>query len=57
MITQEQLQELIAFDGGEDQVVSLYLNTNTGEQSNETIKLQARSLLKDAAGNIHVDVE
>lgn len=49
MITQEQLQELIAFDGGDSQVVSIYLNTDTGEQSSETIKLQARSLLKEAA--------
>jgi len=48
MITQEQLHELMAFDGGESQVVSVYLNTDTGEQSSETIKLQARSMLKEA---------
>lgn len=48
MITQEQLHELMAFDGGESSVVSLYLNTDTGEQSSETIKLQARSMLKEA---------
>jgi peptide subunit release factor 1 (eRF1) len=57
MITQEELQELIGFDGGESQVVSVYLNTDAGEQSSETIKLQARSLLKEAAGNFHKDVE
>lgn len=48
MITQEEFQELMAFEGGDSQVVSVYLNTDTGEQSNETIKLQARSLLKDS---------
>ncbi len=57
MITQEELQELIAFDGGDSQVVSLYLNTDAGEQSSETIKLQARSLLKEAGDNINEDVE
>jgi peptide subunit release factor 1 (eRF1) len=56
MITQEQLQELIAFDGGDSQVVSLYLNTDTGENTPETIKLQARSMLKDA-GDFPKDFE
>lgn len=56
MITQEQLQELIAFDGGESQVVSLYLNTDTGENTPETIKLQARSMLKEA-GDFPKDFE
>ena len=48
MITHEELQELIAFDGGDSQVFSVYLNTDTGLQSNETIKLQARSMMKEA---------
>ncbi len=57
MITQEQLQELMAFNAGESSVVSVYLNTDTGEQSSETIKLQARSLLKEAGDNYPEDVE
>jgi peptide subunit release factor 1 (eRF1) len=56
MITHEELQELIAFDGGDSQIVSVYLNTDTGEQSSETIKLQARSLLKEA-GDFPEDFE
>jgi peptide subunit release factor 1 (eRF1) len=56
MITQAELQELIAFDGGDSQVVSVYLNTDTGEQSSETIKLQARSLLKET-GDFPADIE
>lgn len=57
MITPDQLQELITFDGGDSQVVSVYLNTDAGEQSSETVKLQARSLLKDAASDYPEDVE
>lgn len=56
MITQEELQELIAFDAGDSKVVSVYLNTDTGEQSSETIKLIARSLLKEA-GDFPKDFE
>jgi peptide subunit release factor 1 (eRF1) len=56
MITQEDLQELMAFDGAESPVVSVYLNTDTTEQTNETIKLQARSLLKEA-GDYPRDME
>ncbi|MFZ0548336.1 MAG: hypothetical protein WAM60_23010 [Candidatus Promineifilaceae bacterium] len=48
MITQAELQELMAFDGGDSPVISVYLNTDTGEQLSETIKLQARSMLKEA---------
>jgi peptide chain release factor subunit 1 len=56
MITHEELQELIAFDGDDSQVVSVYLNTDTGEQSSETIKLRTRSMLKEA-GDFAEDAE
>ncbi len=48
MISQEELQELLALDAGEAVVTSLYLNVDTGQQSNETIKKQARALMKEA---------
>jgi peptide chain release factor subunit 1 len=48
MIRQEDIQELLAFEAGESEVVSLYLNADTSQQTNEIIKLQARGLLKEA---------
>ena len=48
MIRQEDLQELLALDAGESLVTSLYLDVDTSQQSNETIKKQARALLKEA---------
>lgn len=56
MITQEDLQELLTFDGGDDKVVSLYLNVDTGQESSETIKRYIRALLRDVAGH-EEDVE
>lgn len=50
MIRQEDIQELLAFEAGEAKVISLYLNADTSQQTNETIKLQARALLKEANG-------
>jgi peptide subunit release factor 1 (eRF1) len=47
MITQEDLQELLAFDPQSAQVVSLYLDADTSQQTSETIKLQVRTMLKD----------
>lgn len=48
MIGQEDLQELLEFEAGDAKVVSLYLNADTTQQTNETIKLQARTLMKEA---------
>jgi len=50
MITQEDLQELLAFDAEGAQVLSLYLDADTSQQTSETIKLQVRTMLKDSDG-------
>ena len=47
MLRQEDLQDLLAFDGGENPVVSLYLDAYISQQTNEIIKKQARALLKE----------
>jgi len=56
MLRQEDLQDLLSFDGGENPVVSLYLESDTSQQTNEVIKKQARALLKEADA-INGDVE
>ena len=50
MITQEDLQELLAFNAEGAQVLSLYLDADTSQQTSETIKLQVRTMLKDSDG-------
>ncbi|MDX1662151.1 MAG: hypothetical protein R3272_00050 [Candidatus Promineifilaceae bacterium] len=47
MFTQADLDELLTFRAEEDQVISLYANTDPAQQPIETIKLQIRGLLKD----------
>jgi hypothetical protein len=47
MFTQEDLQELLAFNGGDDKVVSVYLDADTGEQSSDVIRRQVKALLRD----------
>lgn len=47
MFTQENLDELLAFDAGDDHVVSLYVNADPSENPMETIKLQVRGLLRE----------
>lgn len=54
MIRQEDLQELLAFESNESQVVSLYLDADMSQQTNEMVKKQARALLKEA-GDIDKD--
>jgi peptide chain release factor subunit 1 len=48
MISQEDIQELLALDAGDAKVTSLYLNVDTSQQSSELIKKQARALMKEA---------
>lgn len=48
MFSQERLQELLLFESGDDQVISLYLNVDTTHETSEAIKLRLRSLLKEA---------
>ncbi len=50
MFNQEQLQELLSYDTQTGEVLSLYLDTDSSQQPMDTIKLQARGLLKDASG-------
>lgn len=45
MIKQEQLQELLSYEG--NKVLSLYLDTDCTQESQETIKLQVRGLIKE----------
>lgn len=50
MITQEQFQELLSFNANDTKVLSLYLDTDTGEESVEAIKLKAKNMLRDVRG-------
>ncbi|GJM42581.1 MAG: hypothetical protein DHS20C20_28630 [Ardenticatenaceae bacterium] len=56
MITQEQFQALLSFEPGEQKVISLYLNTDSSEESTEAIKLKAKNLLREAEG-LDADVQ
>ena len=47
MITQTDLQELLAFDTEGAKVLSLYLDADTSQQTSETVKLQVRAMLKE----------
>lgn len=47
MFSQEQMQELLAYEGNGEGVVSVYLDTDSTRQSVEAIKLTARGLLKE----------
>ncbi|MFN2222287.1 MAG: hypothetical protein ACK2UH_07025, partial [Candidatus Promineifilaceae bacterium] len=48
MISQEDVQELLALDAGDAMVTSLYLDVDTSQQSSDLIKKQARALMKEA---------
>lgn len=47
MFSQEQMQELLAFESNGKGVISVYLDTDSAFQSVEAIKLTARGLLKE----------
>ena len=47
MFSQEDMQELLAYEGNGDGVVSVYLDTDSARQSTEAIRLTARGLLKE----------
>lgn len=47
MFSQEQMQELLSYEGNGEGVVSVYLDTDSTRQSAEAIKLIARGLLKE----------
>jgi peptide subunit release factor 1 (eRF1) len=54
MIRQEDLQELLQFEAEEGDVVSLFLDADTSQQTSELVKKQAKALLKEA-GDIDQD--
>jgi len=47
MFSQEQMQELVTYEGTGEGVISIYLDTDSTRQSVEAIKLTARGLLKE----------
>lgn len=57
MFSQEQMQELLGYEGNGDGVVSVYLDTDSTRQSAETIKLIARGLLKEIQPQHDKDAE
>lgn len=57
MFTQENLDELLAFEPNDAEVISLYINADPAENTPEAIKLQVRGLLKEAGQNHTADVE
>ncbi len=47
MFSQENLEELLAYPANGSDVVSVYLDTDSGRQTPEMIKLQARGMLRE----------
>jgi len=47
MFSQDDMQELLAYEANGDGVISIYLDTDSGRQSTEAIKLTAKGLLKE----------
>lgn len=50
MLGKEDLQELLAFDGDDSPVVSLYIDSDTSQETSELVKKRARLLLKEQEG-------
>lgn len=48
MINLAQVQQLLSYDSGGNNVLSLYLDADTSQETKESIKLQVRNLLRDA---------
>ena len=48
MINQVQLQELLSYNSGGNNVVSLYLDTDTSQETKESIKLKTRGMIRNA---------
>jgi len=48
MFNQAQLQELLSYEANGHQVVSVYVGTDSGKETKDTIKLQVRGMLKNA---------
>lgn len=48
MITQDQLQELLTYQPSNGKVISLYLDSDTSQETMETIKHQVKGLIREA---------
>ena len=48
MINQAQLQELLSYNSGGNNVLSLYLNTDTSQETKESIRLHIRGMIREA---------
>ncbi len=57
MFNQEQLQALLSFEGGDHQVVSLYLDTDLTRESIDGVRLQARGFMKEIGPDFRDDAE
>jgi peptide subunit release factor 1 (eRF1) len=55
MFTEQNLEELLAFEAGDEEIVSLYLNADLAENPVETVKLQVRGLLKGLPDHLAKD--
>ena len=52
MITQTEMQELLSYNANEHgKIVSVYLNSDSGEEPVDTIKQRVRSMMKEASVN------
>lgn len=57
MFSQQDLQELLSFDGGKANVLSLYLNADIGQEPRDAVRLRVRSMLKEAGAEHEKDAE
>lgn len=55
MITQDQLQELLSYESNNGPVISLYLDSDTSQETQETIKLQVKGMIREANVNQGAD--
>lgn len=56
MLTQDQLHELLSFESNNGPVISLYLDSDTSQETMETIKLQVKGMIREAVVDQEEDV-
>ncbi|MDJ0753424.1 MAG: hypothetical protein QNJ45_07890 [Ardenticatenaceae bacterium] len=57
MFSNQEFQELLNFTAAQSQVITLYLNTDIGQEPQEVIRLKAKNLLKTLPDIFEEDVE
>ncbi len=57
MFSQDNMQELLAYDANGSGIVSVYLDTDSTQQSVEAIKLQTRGMLKEVQPEFEKEAE